>query len=112
MLSALGTWYPGVFGYENLREETVDQPAGVLVVTDADVNFLAWSGDKYVPTKTISRADLKVVAAEGLGKSRRLVLVTEDELNTFELVREDRRYVDTAGTEAIAALLGAEPGGE
>ena len=77
----------------------------ILVITEDDVIFLMWNGADYVTGKTTSRERLKAVVAEALGKSRRLVLVTESGLDTFELVSDDRLYVDVEGTEAIAALL-------
>ena len=104
-LSSLASWYPEKYGFENLGEETVLDAAGVLVITEDDVIFLMWNGADYVTGRTISREHLKAVVAEVLGKSRRLVLVTESNLDTFELVSDDRRYVDAEGTEAIAALL-------
>lgn len=109
--SALASWHPDTYGYENIGVGTIRDAAGVtgvLVATDTDVIFFVWNNREYAPEKTITRSNLKVVVVEALGESRRLVLVTEDSLNTFELVREGRRWVDTAGTEEIAALLASD----
>jgi hypothetical protein len=108
-ISVLASWYPETYGYENMGVPALDHPAGVLVVTETDVIFFGWNDMEYAPKKTIPRLDLTVVVTEALGKSRRLVLGSENDLNTFELVREDRMYVDSEGTEVIAALLSNDP---
>jgi len=104
-VSSLATLYQDVHGFDNIRDLTDHGAAGVLVVTQDDVIFLAWDYFEYAPTESISRQDLTAVVVEAMGKNRRLVLVTENDVNTFELVRDDRLYVDVEGTEAIAALL-------
>lgn len=108
-ISALASWYPETHGYENMDVPALDHTAGVLVVTETDVIFFGWNYMEYVPEKTIPRLDLTAVVTEALGKSRRLVLVSENDLNTFELVREDRAFADTEGTEAVAAVLSNDP---
>ena len=104
-ISILATWYAGTYGYESFGDPIVDDPAGVLVVTRDEVIFFAWGYFEYTFEKTIPREDLKSVVVEAKKKSRLLVLVSEGEVNTFELVRDDRRFVDVESTEAIAAML-------
>ena len=108
-ISALASWYPETYGYEITDVPALDNPAGVLVVTETDVIFFRWNDMEYALEKTIPRLDLTVVVTEALGKSRRLVLVSENDVNTFELVREHRWYVVAEGTEVIAELLSNDP---
>ncbi|MBT8108653.1 MAG: hypothetical protein KJP17_10480 [Gammaproteobacteria bacterium] len=104
-ISVLATWYADTYGFESFGEPVLQDPAGVLVVTQDAVIFFAWGDFEYTSAKTIAREDLETVLVEASGKSRLLVLVAEGEVNTFELVRDDRRFVDVESTEAIAALL-------
>lgn len=109
-ISILATWYPNSHGY-NIADVTGQEATGVLAVTQEDVIFFNWRFDqrdyffKYVPEKSISREDLIEVVAKAQGRSRLLVLVTEDDLNTFELVRDGGLFVDVESTDKIAAVL-------
>ena len=93
------------------RDVTGQEATGVLAVTQENVIFFNWRFDQlnyifeYVPEKTISREDLIEVVAKAQGRSRLLVLVTEDDLNTFELVRDGGLLVDVESTDKIAAVL-------
>ncbi len=109
-ISILATWYPKSHGY-NIADVTGQEATGVLAVTQENVIFFNWRFDQlnyifeYVPEKTISREDLIEVVAKAQGRSRLLVLVTEDDLNTFELVRDGGLLVDVESTDKIAAVL-------
>jgi len=98
-------WFEGSYGFDDARPIALDDPAGVLAVTKYDVIFFVWSGEDYLLTKTISRKNLQDVVVEAKGKSRRLILVTVSEYNTFEIVADSRWFVDVDGTESIAEVL-------
>jgi hypothetical protein len=106
-VSILAAWYPNTHGYDNILEVSDKETLGVLALTQEDVIFFNWRLDlyEYVPEKTISREDLIDVVVKAKGRSRLLVLVTEDDVNTFVLARDGGWFVDTESTDAIAAAL-------
>ena len=102
VIAKLANWHGNSYGYDDIQ---INDAAGVLAITEEDVIFFAWGAEKYVPVKTITRSELGEVVVAAKGASRRLILVTGEEHNTFEIIKEGRWFVDVEGTELVATIL-------
>ena len=105
VISKLANWHGNSYGFDDINDIGINDAAGVLAITEEDVIFFVWGEVEYVPIKTIPRGELGDVVVAAKGKSRRLILVTAEEHNTFEIIQEGRWFLHIEGTEAMAEIL-------
>jgi len=63
------------------------------------------SSSAFIRATSIQRADINQAIVESLGRSRRLVLISKDKVNSFELISSNQNFIDTEGTDKIARIL-------
>lgn len=98
-------WHGNSYGFDDIDDIRINDAAGVLAITEKDVIFFVWGEVEYMPIKTIPRGDLGDVVVAAKGKSRRLILVSGEDHNTFEIIQGGRWLLDVEGTEAMAEIL-------
>jgi hypothetical protein len=100
------SWLPNTFGYNNIMAGEVPI-AGAFVLTQNEVMFLVWNegSSAFIRATSIQRADINQAIVDSFGRGRRLVLVSKDKVNSFELTSSSQNFVDTEGTDKIAIIL-------
>ena len=101
-------WLPNQFGYKGqIRTKPRPPNSGALVLTPEAVLFLIWSeaSSRFITAKVIPRESIQEVTVAKSGLGRRLVLVSSDGVNSFELLGKSRVMIDRKATKKVAGLL-------
>lgn len=112
-LSRSGVWLPNQFGYNEPGAGSIpSRMPGAFVLTPKTVVFLVWDDgtSAFVPVKRIQRINIERATVDAYAWNRRLVLVTKDGVDSFELLQEDRMSTDAETTERLSKLLNGSIG--
>ncbi len=99
-------WIPNIFGYNNIM--LGDNPIpGAFVLTQSEVIFLVWNENSsaFIRATNIQRSDINQAIVDSFGRGRRLVIVSKDKVNSFELTSSSQNFVDSESTEKVAKIL-------
>lgn len=107
-LERQGTWFPNTSGFDDFSY-TSSPPTydGKFVLTSKSVKFLIWDkgASKFVEGLSISRSEVTEASVASHGFSRRLVVVTDESVNTFALYGRNRDEIDSDAISAAAKTL-------
>ena len=100
------SWLPNTFGFNNVlsRENPI---VGAFVLTENEIVFLVWdeNSSKFIRAKSIRRVDISEAKVATFGRSRRLVLVSNVNVDSFELTTPSQNFVDADAVINIANIL-------
>ena len=100
-------WFPNQHGYEGMiRKNPMPRP-GAIVVTPGYVMFLEEieNTSQYSVTKVIPRVEIQETIVAKWGFGRRLVVVSDNEVNSFEVLGARRIMIDGKATTEVGELL-------
>ena len=105
LVAQSASWFPNRFGYNNIGD---DSPiTGAFVLTQNEVLFLVWNtgSSAFIRATNILRININQAIVDSFGRGRRLVLVSKDSVNSFELTDSSQNFIDAEAMEKVAEIL-------